>query len=274
MTAVDLTAVEAPDLPEWLRGAWRRVLLRTPDGAEDRATEVLWLQTGCLFADIRIPADRPSLAGRRGVEDCAADELVKAASVRAFAGWTQFHAGVCRWTRPIDFQPPTGQEDAGRMALRDGALWEYGLRDDYAEEYVRVASGGSRIAAWALQPDAVDPRPGVLVIVDGLVMRAIGRPRALPVGDSLADLVLRHRDDRDVLRQLFDCEISLAAADGLVVTRSTLPWREGSRLAPSGAFRYGSGPDELIEEGDPPRLWHRRGTGPDAPTLARLLNGA
>lgn len=274
MSTIDLTRVTSPDLPSWLWGAWRRSLLRTGDGSEDRTTDVVWLQTGCLFADIRIPAGRPALPGRRGIEDCTTDELVAAASARGFAGWTQYRDGICRWTRPIDFRPPTGREDTGRMELRDGALWEYGVHTDDAEEYVRAAPGATCIAAWALAPDPAGPRPGVLLIIDDMIMRAVGRRETLPAKTNLAGLVRWHRHEPEKLRVLFDCEISLASMDGLRISRSTLPWREGTRLSPPGAFRVGD-KDELIEEGaGPTRRWRRRGIGPDAASLARLLNGA
>ena len=275
MSTTDLTRVNAPDLPAWLWGAWRRALVREADGSEDRTTDVVWLQTGCLFADVRIPADRPPLPGRRGVEDCTPDELVAAASARGFAGWTQYRDGICRWTRPLDFRPPTGVEDAGRMELKDGALWEYGVHTTYAEEYLRIAPGATRIAAWALAPDPADPRPGVLVVIDDLVLRAVGRREVLPATTNLAALVRWHRHEPEKLRALLDCEIALASMDGLQVTRSTLPWREGVRLAPPGAFRSDDNADELIEESaGRTRRWRRRGIGPDAETLARLLNGA
>ena len=274
MNSLDLAQTDTVETPGWLRGAWRRRLLRTSDGLEDRTTDVLWMQTPRLFADIRVPADRPNLIGRRGVQDCAPPELVAAARTRGFAGWATFDGDICRWFRPIDFQPPTGQEDAGRLVLSQGSLWEHGLQGEYSEEYFRETDGAVRLEAWGLTPDAADPRPGILLIVDNLVVRAIGRRRPLPPGQTLAQQVVLHSDDIPALRNLFDCELSLATLDDLVIIRSTLAWREGSRLAPKDAFAADTEHDALLIEQDDHerRRWRRCGGGVDAATLAKLLN--
>ena len=271
----DLTALDTPDVPDWVQGGWSRVLMRTTaTGAEDRTTDCIYLQTGSLYADIRVPVDRPALTGRRGVDDCTPQELAAMSTVSAFAGWCEFKNGVAHWIRPIDLKPPSGREDEGRMAIRDGNLWEYGLEGQHAEEYAPRGNGARRKGAWALAPDPVEPRPGVLVIIDDLIIRALGRPQALEVGNTLAERVMSFADDRAALRQLFGCELSLAIIGDLTVTRSSLAWREGLRLAPKGAFRVGEGADDLIEEGEGrPYRWRRRGTGSDAASLAQLLNG-
>jgi hypothetical protein len=275
MSTIDLTTLDTPDVPNWLQGAWSRVLMRTTaTGVEDRTRDCIYLQTEVLYADIRVPADRPSLTGRRGVDDCTPQELAAVASVNGFAGWATFTAGICHWNRPIDFQAPTGRKDQGCMGIQDGHLWEYGLQGQHVEQYAPRASGARRKGAWALAPDPVDPRPGVLVIVDDLVIRAVARPGELPLGKALGDLVVEAANDRAALRNLFDSELSLAVLNDLAVTRSTLPWREGLRLAPKGAFRIGAGPDELIEQGERRQYrWRRRGAEQDAAATAQLLNG-
>jgi len=269
----DLATLRSPDVPQWLRGAWRRELLETADGGKDLTTAVIWLQTRCLFADIRIPHDRPAFAGRRGVEDCSPDELVAATRARGFAGWTTFSDGLCRWHRPIDFHPPAEHEDAGRLDLKDGALWEYGVHEAYKERYARVGDGLNRTAAWVRTPDASSSRPGVLIVVDDFIIRALGRDQPLPAGANLGDLVREHAHDLPTLRKLFACELCLASTETLRITHSTLPWREGDRLTSRGSFRAGSTVDDLFEAGPLNEThWRRRGGGPSAAEMCQLLN--
>jgi hypothetical protein len=277
MTTIDLTTIETPNVPEWLQGAWSRILMRTTaTGVENRTLDCIYLQTGFLYADIRINPERPSLAGRAGPDDCTPAELLSVADTSGFSGYATFNCGICHWIRPIDFRAPSGRLDRGVMGVVDGAnLWEHGLADQHSEEYTPRARGTIRKGAWALVAGTADPRPGVLVIVDDLVIRAVDRPGGLlPVGKPLQELVTAAGEDRAALRHLFESELSLALIDkGVVVTRSTLPWREGQRLAPKGAFTVGAGPDEMIEEGAKRKYIWRRREGADAAATAALLNG-
>ena len=83
-------------VPESLQGVWRRTLLTTPEGVEDRTTEVRWLQCGSLFLDLRIPA---------AAQSAGAPPEALAASV-SFAGRVTFEGGRCSWHREVDFGTP------------------------------------------------------------------------------------------------------------------------------------------------------------------------
>ncbi|WP_253910894.1 hypothetical protein [Stutzerimonas zhaodongensis] len=48
-------------IPETYMGVWRRRLLTTSDGCRDETSDVYWLQTAHLHADVRIPHPPPPL---------------------------------------------------------------------------------------------------------------------------------------------------------------------------------------------------------------------
>lgn len=73
-----------PDLR--LTGCWARTLLTTTDGHRDDTTEVIWLQAGELYVDLRGPAG--------GVTE-------------GFAGRLVADGPYAHWLRAIDLHAPT-----------------------------------------------------------------------------------------------------------------------------------------------------------------------
>ena len=123
--ALDLSRVDelsALSVPDWTRGVWRRAFGRYP-GREDKSTEVIWIQTPTLYADIRVPAlaDSTPAAGQEG-----------------FAGWLDVADQVCNWHRPVDLNPRPEGGDQGAMYLDGDVMVEVGLLANYMEEYHRV----------------------------------------------------------------------------------------------------------------------------------------
>ena len=114
-------------VPTWATGAWRRTLLEWDDG-EDRSTDVLYLQTPVLFADIRI-------ASRRDQES------------EGFAGHATVNGQICRWHRPIDVKPKDGDGDVGVMYRRGDRMIECGVHRNYLEDWRLVGDTGQHFAA-------------------------------------------------------------------------------------------------------------------------------
>ncbi|MDZ4735500.1 MAG: hypothetical protein SGJ07_04050 [Rhodospirillaceae bacterium] len=140
-------------IPGWTVGAWRRELLEWDDG-EDRETEVLWLQTPILFADIRNPVDDSKIA-------------------EGFAGHLSVTRQTCRWNRPIDVKPKGGDGDIGVVSTRGTRMIELGVHRNYLEEWRRIDDGKTHFAAsrGAMQigDDGVRwPASGPLEIVVGI----------------------------------------------------------------------------------------------------------
>jgi hypothetical protein len=215
-------------------GVWRRTLLRTPD-LEDTTSTVYWLQTDCWHADVRIPAERPALAGKTALGQLTHDELLALARQQGFAGITEVNGDVCRWHRRVDFQPPSGFNDVGRMVFQtaDRCL-EYGLEQEYFEIWERLPGGAGETLALALP----EQRPVWLLAAGDYAMRVQARCGTLPKCESL--LVLACDADNATLRRWLDLEISFAQRerDGRwMVRHSTLPWLVGTELADSDALR-------------------------------------
>lgn len=153
-------------IPDSYLGVWKRTLLRTADGREDRSSHVFWLQTASLHADIRVPQhplrtaqDRCSLAG--------------------FAGVTEVEGTLCRWRRLIDFHPDS-PVDQGRMTfVSPDELHERALDDSYLEIWQRLpGSQGVCQALWLV--DADNPhRAGCLLRAGDYFLFAADRPQPL-----------------------------------------------------------------------------------------------
>jgi hypothetical protein len=128
MKTIPAAALQNWIVPDWATGAWRRTLFESPD-REDRSTDVLYLQTPVLFADIRIPVE-PGKA-REG-----------------FAGHATLTGQICRWNRPIDVTPkPGGAIDIGVMYRNGSRMLECGVERNYLEEWKLVGDIGRHFAA-------------------------------------------------------------------------------------------------------------------------------
>ena len=191
-----------PVRQEW-RGLWRRVAYERADGSGDAASLVLWLQTETLYVDIRIPADRPRVEAFHPA--LAAQE--------GFAGHLSEDGDVATWHRRIDYRP-RATPDEGRLTRNRRMLVEHGVHDPYVEHWW-LEVPGEVTEVLSNRADAIAVRAG-----DHLMLARERRPA--PSGDLAGDLAA-----------CLDCEISYALRDGegWRIVHSTLPWREGSRLA-------------------------------------------
>lgn len=215
-----------------LAGLWWRSLIVLPDGSRDTDTEVRWLQGPGLYADLRRPPGRPDFAGVRRLRDLAPRHLAWMARQEGFAGRLVRDGDVFEWRRAVDFQPPSGFADAGRLWFEDGILKEAGRDVAYLEHWHRRAVPDSRGAGVMLR-DAANGTAGVLVAVGGRFMLARDRPAPLPPGPPLPERIAAAAT-RAAGQDLVDCEIAIGDVDGdrWTITASTLPFREGEDLAP------------------------------------------
>ncbi|MEI7969278.1 MAG: hypothetical protein WCJ69_09850 [Betaproteobacteria bacterium] len=214
-------------VPDTCLGVWRRALLRTPE-SEDTTSQVFWLQTPRWHADLRIPADRPPLSGARSLAELGRGALLSLASQQGFAGVTTVEGDLCRWHRHVDYQPPSGFEDVGRLEFESGdRLLEYGVQQDYFEIWERLPGS---VGPWAALRQG-DP-PGTWLLRSGdFAMRV--RPRAGLLGPASSLAAWCAHLDLDEMRDRLDFEISLARVDACghwSISHSTLPWLEGSPL--------------------------------------------
>ena len=206
-------------VPDAYLGVWQRTLLTTRDGTHDSSSKVFWLQTAKLFADLRIPRPRPQTPA----------EL---ATQAGFAGVTEVTGERCQWHRAIDFQPPSGRADIGRMHFqRADYLIEDGLDDSYHEVWERLPDSLGR--NWGQWLQAGDGRQGCLLLAGDYFLFAAGRSQPLAPAKSLQALLTAGADSTALL----DFELSFGRQQRGVkpwsIELSTLPGRAGQTLLPA-----------------------------------------
>ncbi|MEO6696680.1 MAG: hypothetical protein ABIN45_01615 [Gammaproteobacteria bacterium] len=225
-------------VPDHYLGVWQRLSLESAAGV-DTATRVYWLQTLVLHADIRVPADRPDFREKHGLQDLTIDELRLLARQQGFAGVTLVEGDTCLWRRHIDYQPPTGGRDIGRMAFDNDRIVEDGLESSYREVWQRLPdSTGETIALRFLEEHSSGglavPRKGYLVASGDYFIFARDRAAALPRMPSLAALLEEPNLARDQIIDMLDFEISFGRRQcgraPWEIQLSTLPFREGRSL--------------------------------------------
>ena len=220
-------------VPDRYRGLWRRRLLVDEDGSRDADTIVWWLQTGQLFADIRLPADRAPLAGATSFAELDAEGLTCLTRQEGFAGLLEWTDAACAWRRQIDFRPLPGPPDEGWMDEADpGLLIERGIHRGYLEEWVQSAPGDAAIEEWIWH----DGWRGATVLRLGDVFMLAEERRPVPPEPAYFETrVLAAIGNETALSALLDCEISYGRveADGSWrIALSTIPWREGDTVSP------------------------------------------
>ncbi len=230
-------------VPDAYLGVWQRTLLTTTGGVHDSSTQVYWLQTERLFADLRIPQPAPSSETERVLQ-------------AGFAGVTEVNDDLCQWHRAIDFQPPSGREDIGRMRFESSErVLEDGLDGSYHEVWERLPESLGR--NWGTWLSSDDGRQGCLLLAGDCFLFAAGRATALPAAPSLAALLAGGAEAGTLL----DFELSFGrhcqGTQPWRIALSTLPERVGQALLPSRID-----PDQPAQLLDAETLGHLGATPP------------
>jgi hypothetical protein len=230
-----------PFLPPELMGVWRREVITTPKGYRDETTKVLWLQTRTWYADLRVKADRPVKAGATGFADYDDAELIKLAAVQGFCGQLTAHGGVCLWRRDLDYQPPSGDLDEAKWAVKDDVMIEDGIHSDYQEIWRREPDTAAPLAAFELTQDPAG-RTGLLVVAGDYFTEVVDRAAPLPKGKPLVELVTAELAAGR--REAAIGHLSMRISHGRIaggggpwrVTLSSFPWLEGRSIWEGGGF--------------------------------------
>lgn len=218
-----------PQRPSDLKGLWRRRWIRWPDGREDAATDVYWLQTDRFYADVRFPPARPTFSGVGSLAQLTPTQREWLATQEGFAGELELHPDGWLWRRDVNYQPPNGARDIGRLTYLDPdhrTMLEEGVDAPYTELWQRVdASPDSTL--WHTPPG--HPTRGILAAVGGHYLLAIDHRKALAIAPSLTALLKAGAPP-----ETLDMEISIGrrrgSPDTWIIERSTLPWRESHPL--------------------------------------------
>jgi hypothetical protein len=224
-------------LPSWFLGAWKREWIRRA-GVTENTVKVRFLQTPTMFGDVRIPLKRPRFPHAGSLADLTDPELAALADQRGFFGYTTIDGDRATWHHEIDYQPPDGTDDVGRLE-RVGAsgMYEHALDDSYVEHWWSLTSGDDKFLVVRVTKldRAVERLDRVLLVAGDHFAYARNRQKDLPLADSLEDLIAKRHATRATVLEYLDCELSHGYVRGAGVpweiADSTLPWREGSPLA-------------------------------------------
>lgn len=228
-------------IPAAYRGLWRRRLLETPEHS-DRSSIVYWLQTGDLYADLRLPAGRVQ------------DDPQTLARQQGFAGALKVDGNRLTWERWLDFQPPAAP-DVGRVHFEGEVLVEHGVHATYREEWERVQAADTNSIALSLEAE-LDARGrqverrGVLVACGRHFVFALDRHRALPAAPDLGALLSNSRYTSEEKRAFLDCCIDFGerGPDGVWrVRHSTLPAHEQRDLAELHGYWRRDGSEHCLQ---------------------------
>lgn len=221
MSGSPLTA--AP-VPERYLGVWQRTLLTTTRGVHDTTTQVYWLQTARLFADLRIPSPAPQ----------SVRELL---TQTGFAGVTEItepagSAELCQWHRAFEMQPPRASNDIGTMHFATSErVLEDGLDGSYHEVWQRLPDSIGR--NWGQWLVAADGRQGCLLLAGDYFVFAASRHKPLPLADSLLTLL----EEGACPVHLLECELSFGrhhfGKQPWQIELSTITERIGQALLPA-----------------------------------------
>jgi hypothetical protein len=232
-------------VPKEMIGCWERRSFRFPDGKEDTATRVIWLQTLSGAGDMRIPASRPQLGERMGFADCSRDELLKLAEQDCFCGFTLFDPEAkpfptASWPKAaylFRFQPVITFPEPGWIEWRNSGtcMIEKAPSGAYEEDW-RLQPESQSFAAHLTKRDAASIT--CLYIAGAHAIYARNRKENLPPDKTVLELAIEAQYERDRLEELLDCEFSYArrlqTGDDYKIVVSTLPWREGKSLGCDG----------------------------------------
>jgi len=217
-----------------LQGLWWRSLIRWPDDRRDNTTKVFWLQGPTYYIDLRYSPNRPDFSGARCLNHLTIQQVSWLATQEGFAGRLRFDGEFFEWQRVIDFQPKAVYSDCGRLWMEADTMVEEGRDIPYLEHWHRTVSVTPPPCGAVQLRNRQSGCDGFIVRVGSTFMYARGRIFAPPAGIALSECVHAAISLQDA-RALVDCEISIGRVDasGWIVERSSLPFREGSRLDPA-----------------------------------------
>lgn len=228
---------DSQPVPSWFSGCWKREWIRRNGGPPDGATAVRNIQTPTLFGDVRIPDSRPRFPHAKSLKDLTDQELTTLYSQQGFSGFTSLDGYIATWHHQIDYQPPDGTQDIGRIEQAGGSnMYEHGLDDSYLEHWWYLSSGDGRfLGVKVLRRDSGTERVDRILSVTGdHFIFARNRTKDLPMADSLASLIAKTHASRATILEYLDCEVSHGFVQGgkrpWEIQYSTMPWKEGTQL--------------------------------------------
>ena len=163
-------------VPTWITGAWIRTARSIGDGPPDECSDVVWLQVGPWFADLRLP--RPGRVAAHAYDEAHA--FSGRLEVLSTGGDASLGDGArVAWHHDLDTavhdDAGDGQPDTAHVVVRDGVLIESGTgyvewwgRPQVRADGVDDPAAAGRVLEHGAGPD--DPAFARLVCVDGMAV--------------------------------------------------------------------------------------------------------
>lgn len=240
-------------------GVWQRLSLTTRGKPPDTATRAYWIQTSTLFADLRIPPERPDLCGKTSLAECSDKELLQLARQQGFAGMTLAGGDRLHRRRQVDYQPSRGRDNTRRMRFEGEVLVEENLHGTVQERWQRLAGPQGGVISLRLLEEAnlegrMVTRKGYLLVMGDYFLFVRDRTEFTRQAASLEDLFEAQELEHDEQIRLLDCEFSFGRRNGGAqaweIQLSTLPYREGRALFAPGQFdALKGGGSALVQQG-------------------------
>lgn len=169
--------------PDDIQGLWVRDWIKAP-GFEDHSTRVYWAQVGAVYADVRIPLDRPDVTGATALSDLSAADLYRLAQAEGFAGQVTLDGANCTWQRAINWHGATDTVDVGAISFdAQGRMIETGVLAEYTERWTLQRAPKMRSLRFS-----GDGYVGFAVSIGETVVCGLGRaerPATKPIVDNL-----------------------------------------------------------------------------------------
>ena len=215
-----------------MRGVWTRDWIERK-GVRSNTLTVHYLQTPTLYGDMRVPMSRASFGSATSFADASDAQLLEFAKQRGFTGQVTAAGDSITWQHEIDFQPPDGDVDIGRVEhMSRGQMYEHALDSSYTESWTSVASGDDAFLVIRVERGGRLDR--TLLVAGDHFMYIRNRPVDLPTARSLDGLIATTHATREQIIAFLDCEFSSGTVrSGAVpweIHASTLPWRERQHL--------------------------------------------
>src|SRR5271166_782727 len=200
--------------PDWMLGCFRRRFITYYTGASDTSTEVYWLQSRKLSAEVRIPARRPDPRGRASYGDYSHEELKALADVEGGIAETAWDGEIMHWSSLVAFQLHQKWPEPGLLRRIGDCMMEFAPSGAYVEDWRLQPSrpgpvvGLRLLREFNVESGAVTHSGGGLVVCGDHAALVLGRPRALPPCGRVSELI---RDSAgSSLQDVFSCEASIA----------------------------------------------------------------
>lgn len=244
-------------VPAWTLGCFHRRSITFATGAEDTATQVIWIQIYGLTGDLRIPGNRPDLRHRTSLDDCTHDERIALACCEAGVAESAFEDGQMHWRNWVAFQPYDKFPEPGQLRRVGTCLIEFAPSGIYVEDWRAQSGSSGLLAGLRLESETgadgvTRQRDGGLVITGSHALFVLGRRSPLPTEGPVQEQLACARDPQEIARTAFDCQGTYLRRDSARAewraVLSTDPFREGEAWPIDRGFQHGKEPGRLVQE--------------------------